>query len=397
MNPQAPVPPGALGRPAEPAQLQQYLSAMISWCTDRKTELDALDEAVLAEDAETRTALTKDMMLSLALWQAVADRLDLLEATWDSGRVGRVELERLSSLIWGRLDATLDPALIAGAGRDDDRGTGNGLAVSLPEACRLSDALAAQLRARLADDPQVDRLRHRLRDLRAQLERIRDQIAWEPAELQAAPTRELAALQLRTDDLFSRSERGADIGGMIGPVEIEAARMERDLIVGGAERRAGRALVEQAEELRADLLDRSAALAQLIEQTVRRVQPAPKYALPDVTALGPPPAGKPEVTAYLSRLEQASAAMQVVQHAYSQALGEHTKLRSDLASVQRRAASIGVAEDPTLLTLTDLAEELLTCSPCPLPLTGRVIEAGREALVWRSNQNPVSSDSGAVS
>ena len=45
----------------------------------------------------------------MALWKAVADRYDLLVATWDSGRVGPTELERLSTLVWGRLDAPRAP------------------------------------------------------------------------------------------------------------------------------------------------------------------------------------------------------------------------------------------------------------------------------------------------
>jgi hypothetical protein len=42
-------------------------------------------------------------MLSMALWQTVSDRYDLLVATWDLGRAGKTELERLSILIWERL------------------------------------------------------------------------------------------------------------------------------------------------------------------------------------------------------------------------------------------------------------------------------------------------------
>ena len=61
-------------------------------------------------------------------------------ATWDSGRVGVRERERLATLIWGRLDAASTPP-----GRSGDQhgvpGSGSALAVSLPEACRLSDAL----------------------------------------------------------------------------------------------------------------------------------------------------------------------------------------------------------------------------------------------------------------
>ena len=86
-----------------------------------------------ARGADAAQDVSRDMSLSMALWKAVSDRYQLLSATFDGGRVGRQERERLSALIWGRLDGTLDPSLRPGAGA---------LAVSLPEACRLSDALA---------------------------------------------------------------------------------------------------------------------------------------------------------------------------------------------------------------------------------------------------------------
>ena len=91
----------------------------------------------------------------------MADRYEQLQRVWDSGRVGVTEREKLSSLIWGRLDAAYDTS---------------GLAVSLPEACRLSDALVSQLRVRLGLDVSALETTDRIADLRAQLERIRDQI-----------------------------------------------------------------------------------------------------------------------------------------------------------------------------------------------------------------------------
>ena len=72
---------------------------------------------------------------------------------------------RISTLIWGRLDA----------------GTASGLSVSLPEACRLSDALLSQLRVKLGLDPSGAEVTERVRQLRAQMERIREQIDLEPA------------------------------------------------------------------------------------------------------------------------------------------------------------------------------------------------------------------------
>ena len=79
--------------------------------------------------------VTDDITLSMVLWKAASDRYEQLKSVWDSGRVGPAERERLATLIWGRLDATNLHA--------------SGLSMSLPEACRLSDALAAQLRVRL--------------------------------------------------------------------------------------------------------------------------------------------------------------------------------------------------------------------------------------------------------
>ncbi len=76
------------------AELLRYLDALGAWRDQRKAELDELDAAALeAPDAD---ALTDDVLLSMALWKAVADRHDLLLATWDSGRVGTAERERMS-------------------------------------------------------------------------------------------------------------------------------------------------------------------------------------------------------------------------------------------------------------------------------------------------------------
>ncbi len=126
----APSPPGRMGVAAEPAAIGTYLVELDAWVRGRRLELDELDAAALAGDRGG--AVAGDMMLSLALWKAVADRYQLINATLDGGRVLLTERERISSLIWGRLDGAGDLP--------------GGLAVSVPEACRLSDALAGQLR-----------------------------------------------------------------------------------------------------------------------------------------------------------------------------------------------------------------------------------------------------------
>ena len=222
--------------PARPAARREdalrYLEALGTWRDERKAELDVLDEAALG--AADGAAYTGDLLLSMALWKAVADRHDLLVATWDSGRVGTDRAGAAVHPRLGRLDAPWArpagpppaPHVPAGA-----------LAVSLPEACRLSDALAASLRARLGIDPSEADLQARLRRCAPPVERVRDLVDREPAG-RAAASRTLDRLDARIADVLARAQRGADVGGLLGPLEKDAARAERDLIVGASNRRA---------------------------------------------------------------------------------------------------------------------------------------------------------------
>ena len=110
----APSAPGRLGQPLVASEALHYLEGLGTWRDARKAELDVIDEAALG--AADSAAYTGDLLLSMALWKAVADRHDLLVATWDSGRVGATELARLSTLVWGRLDATARPTASAAGG-----------------------------------------------------------------------------------------------------------------------------------------------------------------------------------------------------------------------------------------------------------------------------------------
>ena len=124
----APTAPGKLGEALEPALIQRYLDELDSWLRTRQDELAELDRAALA--ANRGQELASDMGLTQAMWKAIHDRYQLVFATWDGGRVLQQERERISTLIWGRLDGASDMP--------------GGLAVSLPEACRLNDALTAE-------------------------------------------------------------------------------------------------------------------------------------------------------------------------------------------------------------------------------------------------------------
>jgi hypothetical protein len=334
----APAAPGRLGQPLVASDALRYLEALGTWRDERKAELDVLDEAALA--APDGAVHTGDLLLSMALWKAVADRHDLLVATWDSGRVGPTELERLSTLVWGRLDATTgirapgSPGATAGAHLPP-----GALAVSLPEACRLSDALAASLRARLGIDPSHADTQARLRALRASVERVRDLVDREPAGSHAAAAASLERLDGRTADVLARHQRGADVGGLLGPLEQDAARAERDLIVGASNRRAHAHDEARARALRTELEARGAALRDLAARCVAQVTPAPRLAVPDVSALGPVPTDPTAVDAYLVRLDAVGRAMTMAQDAYATALAEREELRGTLGAYAAKAAA----------------------------------------------------------
>ncbi len=362
----APVAPGRMGTAVEPNAAMAYLEQLGRWRDERRTELDQLDEAAL--QAPNGAAATSDITLSMALWKAVSDRYELLLITWNSGQVGPNERMRLATLIWGRLDAAeLTGERLGAAGA-------SGLSVSLPEACRLSDALVSQLRVRLGLAVSGAEITGRIRQLRAQMERIRDQVALEPvggAHQQAATTQ--SRLARRLAEIADKAGRGGDVAGLLGPLEIEAATFERDLIVGGARRRDAAALVGRARALRNDLEAREAALGQLVTECVRTVDPAPRYAVPDVELLGPVPNTASQLEVYLRRLDQVARAMTHAHDAYRRALADHQELGDRLEAYRSKAAALGVAEVPDVARAYGMAREALDRRPCRMVLAQQLV------------------------
>jgi hypothetical protein len=372
----APEAPGKLGEPVEVMAMQAYLTELDSWVRYRKDELDELDAAALAsrDRSAGKDELTDDMALSMALWKAVADRLQLLLAVWDGGRVLEPERERLATLVHGRLDATLDPAVLARSARHPGT-TSGALAVSLPEACRLSDALAGQLRQRLALDPAADANAARVKDLRASLDRLRDQVALEPDSSRARAQGTWDELAARIDDVTTRAQRGGDVGGLLGPLENDTALFERDLIVGGAERRDTRDRAVAAAELRDDLLARSAALQQLAARCVEAVDPAPKYAVPDVEALGPVPDSPRDLDAYRARLARVADAMNLAHASYASALAAHDDLVARLNALTLKASAQGLSAERDLTGAEATARDVLARQPCPVGVATALVDA----------------------
>jgi hypothetical protein len=371
----APVAPGGIGQAPQPFAIREYLDGLDAWVRGRRLELDELDAAALGAGRGRETSA--DVALSLALWKAVSDRYRQMVAVFDGGRVLGPERERIAALIWGRLDAD---AGLAG---------GSGMAVTVPEACKLSDALAAQLRTKLALSPGADRAAARIKDLRAQCERIRDQVGLEPATARDEHVERLAGLMARLEDVAARAGRGADVGGLLGPLEQEAAVFERDLIVGNARRRGAREQAEQARTQLRELTARAEALRDLAARCVTTVEPAPRYAVPDLAVLGPVPDGPEEIGAYRERLGRVGQALTLAHDAYAAALAEHTDLAALLDAYAAKARALGVADRDDLASSEARAREVLARRPAPMAVCRALVTAYQ---TWLGQLTPATKD-----
>jgi hypothetical protein len=362
MSTVSPTAPGQLGVAPRPSDLMDYLGKLDAWLGERRAELDALDEQIV--NTGRQAELTGDMALALALWQAAKTRQTLLLSTWDSGRVGREELERLSALIWGRLDTTGSQVAQL-----------QSMSVSLPEAGRLCDALVTQLRTRLNTDPNAEQQQIRLRDLRAQLERIRDQLKLEPPALAPASQAKLNALAARTEDLSDKRGRGGDIGGLLGTLEIDAARLERDLIVGAAQRREARDLLTKAREQLADATAREQAVRTLAAQVGQAIWPAPSVVVPAVSGLGPVPNTRTALVGFVDGLARVGTQLSDAHAALSKALADRDASTALLGALQAKAAGLGHGADPQLVAIGSLAGSSLAATPVVLPVVQHLLSA----------------------
>ncbi|MBS44993.1 MAG: hypothetical protein CMH83_17865 [Nocardioides sp.] len=342
--------PGALGTAPSAYLLGPYLTDLDTWVRTRRHELDRLDQAALAAGRGQEVA--DDTALAMSLWKAVSDRYRLMWATWDGGRVLDVERERIATLIHGRLDGT---------------------AGSVPEACRLCDALVAQLRVTLSLAPAAHETAADVARIRAQLERVRDQLALEPEHGRQPKVDRLAQLLARLQQVSDKAGRGADVGGLLGPLENDAAVFERDLIVGNARRREARDQVLAAREQRTETEARAAALAVLAAECVRTVQPAPRYAVPDVAALGEVPVTPDEIGPYRERLDRVGQALTMAQDAYAGALAEHEQLVGLLDAYVAKATALGYADRGDLRISEQRAREVLERRPAPMPVCRQLV------------------------
>jgi hypothetical protein len=353
---QAPFAPGRLGQAIPVPELRAYLDGLGRWRGERRAELDRIDAAALA--AADADSYTSDLTLAMTMWQSVTARLEELTRVWDSGRVGPQQQEEMSRLIWG-----------TGAG---PTGTGSGLGLSLVEACRLSDALTAALRSRLAFDPVAADVAARISATRASLQRsaeaLTDRRAARPATVP-----DIDGLARRLEELAIRAGRGADITGPFSVIEAAAARAERDLIVAAASHRDLSRDYRATLQWRAELEEQSRALRELAQRVVVKVTPTPKLAVPDVERLGRVPQTREALTNYRKRLENVAAALKLASEAYSAPLNERDELRGRLQAFAAKAAATGRSSDPVVAAVYDQARTVLWSAPCSIPLARQLV------------------------
>lgn len=373
----APTPPGRLGEAADPTALLGYVRALRDWVAQRKRELDGIDaSAARSTDPDDYIG---DITLSMTLWQSVNERASRLDLLWDSGRADVVTREQMSQVIWGRLGPT-------GSGGMAGAGAAAQLSLSIVEACRLSDALAAQLRNRLSFDPRASDAAVRVAALRAGLERMRELVKQESSW---GPQVELLAT--RVDDVSTRAARGGDVDGVLHALEIDAARAERDLVVTTATvLREARSREAAQAELVADraraasevaaLGHRRTRLLALVERCLAEITPAPRFAVPDVAALGAVPQDRAALDDYTRRLDTVMRAMDTVEDAYGSPIAEREQLAGLLTGYLAMAARLGLAADPAIAVATARAQQAIAARPCTIAAARLAVTTFRELV-----------------
>lgn len=372
----SPPAPGRLGGTVTPQEAFAYLRDLDVWKDRRRDELDGLDAAALA--SSERDTFSRDLLVSMALWKAVSDRFDLLEIAFDNGRVGPTQAQRIAALIWGRLDVAPHSAAASVA-----PSTAGALALSLPEACRLLDAMTSSLRARLSLEPSGAEVGTRLTDVRQTVERVRDQVGMAPPGAARDTARQLMVrLEQRLLDVTDRAKRGADVGGLLAPLEHDASTAERDLIVSAGQRVLAARDAARAAQLRVELAARGEAIRLLESACVAAVTPAPRLAVPDVTALGPvpEPTDSPDaLERYLARLDAVGRALTTAHAAYADALAARDEAEGLAGALAAQARATGVPEADRL-ALTAPLDELFAARPTDLR-RARALTAALSAYV----------------
>ncbi len=170
-------------------------------------------------------------------------------------------------------------------------------------------------------------------------------------------------LDSRLADVVDKAKRGADVGGLLAPLEYDASTAERDLIVGAGKRLEAARDAERAAVERGELAARGAAIRLLEAQCVNVVDPAPAARHPGRHRAGR--ACRPTrrgVDAYLRRLDAVSRALTAAQNAYANALAEREELVGLSGAYQAQARAMGISS-PDLADLAGRLDEVVATKP----------------------------------
>jgi hypothetical protein len=126
--------------------------------------------------------------------------------------------------------------------------------------------------------------------------------------------------------------------------------------------------------LRSDLEAQGIAVRALADRAVAAVTPAPRLAVPDVTAIGPVPNTPAELAKYLTRLDAVRRALGQAQSAYGSALDRRDELAARLDAYQVKAASVAPGNDD-LAELYRRGRAVIESAPVDLARLGALVTA----------------------
>jgi hypothetical protein len=333
-----------------------YLSELARWRIHRDHELRALD--ALTRTHADRDDLNTDITFSMTLWHSIVQRHDLLLSTWEDTKEGNGQREWVARLIWGVLELP--------------DGDGQALAIALPEALRLSDALAASLRARVRGDDEDIPLEERLASAHHDLNRVRAALESADEGVGTDLTGRLTEAEQLADGLTPTSD---DVLGRLGQLESVLARLERDVILARTNAVHAGADAEQARREREHLVARGEAVRSLAERVLNTVRPAPRLGIPDVTALGEVPAGEAELTAYVNNLERVGRALDQAHTTYAAALAEYADLVDRAERLGSTLAGCGAPTSVDLAGMLTAAKQSLHNRPADIQRASALVAA----------------------
>jgi hypothetical protein len=369
----------AAGAAFDDESIDAYLADIGAWRSATSTALLELDEQVKIAALPDATA---DVGLAFSLWRAASTRVDEVAAARGVGGLGDDERAAVQRLVWAPLV--------------DD--TGASLASNLPEARTLVDALVARARAGVADRGQ------RIATVTGLLAPLTQRVQQARADAEAVGelVRQVEVLSSRLAKLGPDSAE-ATVIAEVAAIEQALAPIERDL------RELAQAKGALADDVGA-LPDRvlvaeqlEAATRELVARCAQKVADPPNLAVPDVGALGPPPApadilalewraGRAAVDAYAARLERVERALALANAAYAAPLARRDDLRGLLDGYRAMAASRGLGEAPDASAAYDAARAALYRAPCDLDAAAALVERYQHVVRGATGAPPTPED-----